>query len=120
VLKMPQDNRLPSFESILEFQEVYLRAIALSWTDATFKQALLEDTALALARYFGYKCPWNVKLRVREPAGPEYGWNPTAKAWCLPPSKSSFSIPVAPAVAEQPVAFAAYNDAGPTYLFTCC
>ena len=48
-------NQLPDYESLLEFQEVYLRAIALSWRDETFKKALEDDALLALQHYFAYK-----------------------------------------------------------------
>jgi ribosomally synthesized peptide (two-chain TOMM family) len=117
---MPRDNRLPSYDSLLEFQEVYLRAVALSWKDAEFKQALLDDPAQALADYFAYRCPWNLTLKVKEPDAAPYGWHAKIKRWDLPPVKSSFGLPKAPQPDEQLVAFAAYNDAGPTYLFTCC
>ena len=53
---MALDNAVPSFESMLEFQEVYLRAIALSWEDAEFKGALLKNPLEALGRYFHYAC----------------------------------------------------------------
>ena len=78
---MPYDNRLPSYETLLEFQEVYLRAIALSWRDDEFKVALLENSEDALERYFGYKCPWNVKVTVRGPDPEEAatGWHPATK-----------------------------------------
>lgn len=117
---MPRDNRLPDYESMLEFQEVYLRAVALSWTDLEFKNAFLKDPTQALENYFAYRCPWNVVLKVSEPQQPGQGWDPAIKRWNLPRIKTSIGLPKAPAVSEQLVAFAAYNDAGPTYLFTCC
>ena len=117
---MPRDNRLPSYESMLEFQEVYLRAVALSWKDPAFRQALLHNPEQALADYFAYRCPWNVVLKVREASGDGQGWDKEARRWKLPPVRTTFGLPAAPAIDEQLVAFAAYNDAGPTYLFTCC
>lgn len=117
---MPRNNELPSYESLLEFQEVYLRAVALSWSDKAFKKNFLEDPAGSLQNYFGYSVPWNVDLKVVEPQGPEFGWNPQSKSWTLPRMKATFGLPIAPKIEEQLVAFAAYNDAGPTYLFTCC
>lgn len=117
---MPRDNRLPSYESLLEFQEVYLRAVALAWSDDEFKSALLSDANTALQNYFGYVCPWNLDLKVKEPTGADHGWDQSRKAWNLPPVRASFGLPIAPKLEEQAVAFAAYNDAGPTHLFTCC
>ena len=117
---MPRNNELPSYESLLEFQEVYVRAVALAWSDPQFKADLLADADNALRNSFGYICPWNVDLRFREATGPGDGWDPAARKWNLPPMRTTFGVPVAPPFEEQLVAFAAYNDAGPTYLFTCC
>ncbi|NML16904.1 BMA_0021/BMA_0022 family TOMM bacteriocin [Azohydromonas caseinilytica] len=117
---MPRNNQIPSYDSLLEFQEVYLRAVALAWTNAQFKQDFLADPTGALANYFGYQCPWNVDLKVREATGPGQGWDAKKKQWTLPPVRTTFGVPVAPKVEEQLIAFAAYNCAGPTYLFTCC
>lgn len=112
-------NNLPDYESLLEFQEVYLRAIALSWRDDTFKQALEQDALLALQHYFAYKCPWNINLKVTSPpAG--FGWNKEEGRWVLPRSSMTFGVPVRPTLDEEGIALAAYNDAGPTYLFSCC
>lgn len=117
---MPRNNEVPSYESLLEFQEVYLRAVALSWENDEFKQAFLEKPQDALARYFGYRCPWTVELRVKEADKSTYGWDQKQGKWYLPRIKMSFGIPKAPEMKERLVAFGAYNDAGPTYLFTCC
>jgi ribosomally synthesized peptide (two-chain TOMM family) len=119
---MAMDNAIPSYESMLELQEVYLRAIALSWRDPEFKRALLADAADALARYFDYRSPWLIDLKVKEPEPSSgYGWNCTTKKWKLPPPTLTFGIPTQPVdTIEEPIALAAYNDAGPAYLFTCC
>lgn len=117
---MPRNNELPSYETLLEFQEVYLRAVALAWSDPKFKAQLLADPDQALRDNFGYICPWNVDLSVMEAKGPGDGWDPVAKRWKLPLLRTTFGVPKAPPFDEQLVAFAAYNDAGPTYLFTCC
>jgi ribosomally synthesized peptide (two-chain TOMM family) len=117
---MPLNNEIPSYESLLEFQEVYLRAIALSWRDEGFKHSLLEDPARAMEMYFGYKLPWTLKLKVRSPDAQEALWDAKEMKWQLPLNSMSFGVPSAPDFEEQAVALATYNDAGPTYLFTCC
>jgi hypothetical protein len=61
-----------------------------------------------------------VDLEVTEAIGPGMGWDAHHKTWNLPPIRTTIGLPVAPKIEEQLVAFAAYNDAGPTYLFTCC
>ena len=116
---MSYTNRLPSYESLLEFQEVYLRAIALSWRDKEFKKALEEDALLALQHYFSYKCPWNINLKVTSPSS-DYGWKKEERRWSLPKNRMTFGMPVRPEADEEGIALAAYNDAGPTYLFSCC
>jgi ribosomally synthesized peptide (two-chain TOMM family) len=122
---MPFNNQLPTYESLLQFQEVYLQAVALSWKDEEFKRQFTAQPELALQHYLGYKCPWNLTLKVTEVAGggsDNYGWNTKVKdGWHLPDNSLTFGIPVVPEVNDEVcVALAAYNDAGPTYLFTCC
>lgn len=117
---MPRNNELPAYSTLLEFQEVYLRAVALAWQDSEFKELLLKDAPSALQDYFGYRCPWNVALTVAEPEGEEYGWNSDLKSWNLPRITVGIGVPEKPDEDSQAVALAAYNDAGPTYLFTCC
>ncbi|MFL9874887.1 BMA_0021/BMA_0022 family TOMM bacteriocin [Paraburkholderia megapolitana] len=117
---MALNNTVPTLESMLEFQEVYLRAIALSWQDAEFRTALLANPTDALGRYFDYQCPWLLDLRVTA-AGPEFGWNPATQRWRLPQNAMTFGVPARPQPAvEEAVALSVYNDAGPSYLFTCC
>lgn len=116
---MAMNNAVPTLDSMLEFQEVYLRAIALAWNDPEFKQALLADPHHALGAYFDYKCPWLIDLNITEaPAGS--GWNPAAQRWTLPENAMTFGVPSRPQQNDEAVALAAYNDAGPSYLFTCC
>jgi ribosomally synthesized peptide (two-chain TOMM family) len=115
---MPYSNVLPSYESLLEFQEVYVRAIALSWKDETFKQAFLENPGKALEKYFLYRYPWTINLSVILPST-EYGWDKDQRKWNLPTNMMSVGVPVKP-VNEEWIALAAYSDAGVTNLFTCC
>ena len=59
----------------------------------------------------------------KTPADRYKGWHqgPDGKwKWDLPNNAIKIGIPTAPRLEERPVALAAYNDAGPTYLFTCC
>lgn len=117
---MPRNYELPEYESLLEFQEVYLQAIALAWKDEDFKQELLNDAETALGKAFGYKNPWSVKLSVVMPNDREAGWNSDQNRWYLPRNTIHIGLPKKPDKDEQTMALAAYNNAGPTYLFTCC
>jgi ribosomally synthesized peptide (two-chain TOMM family) len=117
---MALNNAVPTLESMLEFQEVYLRAIALSWKDPEFKSALLSDPFDALGRYFDYQCPWLLELKIADP-GPDFKWDPAKQRWTLPLNSMTFGVPTRPAPSnEEGIALAAYNDAGSSYLFTCC
>ncbi|ABC37086.1 BMA_0021/BMA_0022 family TOMM bacteriocin [Burkholderia thailandensis] len=120
---MADNNAVPTQQSLLEFQEIYLRAIALAWENEEFKRKLLADPHDALERYLDYRCPWILNLKIVEaPANePAYGWNAEKQRWYLPVNSLSVGIPAQPAnLAEEAIALAAYNDAGPAYLFTCC
>ena len=112
-------NKIPSYEALLEFQEVYMRAIALAWRDEEFKKMLLADPLFAMQRYLHYRCPWNIDVKVTEaPAGS--GWDSVSRSWNLPRNGMTFGVPNRPKVEEESIALAAYNDAGATYLFSCC
>jgi ribosomally synthesized peptide (two-chain TOMM family) len=120
---MPRDRRLPTQEQMLEFSEVYLQAIAQSWENEAFRQALLADPEAALQKYFGYICPWGVKISVKPVPASHKGWHQNGQGqwrWDLPNNAIKVGVPKAPPLEEQTVALAAYNAAGPTYLFSCC
>jgi ribosomally synthesized peptide (two-chain TOMM family) len=121
---MPLNNELPNYETLLEFQEVYTLAVALSWKDEEFKKKFVADPKSALEHYFSYKCPWNIELQaeaVTEGGPHDYGWKPEKQKWHLPKSSITFGIPEVPLENDEIcIALASYNDAGPTYLFSCC
>lgn len=117
---MAMNNAVPTFESLLEFQEVYLRAVALAWKDAEFLAEIQKDARQALANYFGYICPWNLDLEFEQVTGDEFAYKPGHEIK-VPLNTITVGIPKKPALVEQEaVALAAYNDSGPAYLFTCC
>lgn len=121
---MPLNHSVPSMDSMLEFQEVYTMAISLAWRDDNFRAHLIRDPMDALSRYFSYRCPWNVEIEINavEANGrEEFGWYPELGKWKLPRGKFSLCMPNRPADPKEiTLALATYNDAGPTYLFTCC
>jgi len=109
------DNAILNYESLLEFQEVYLRAVAHSWTNAEFKRELLENPAETIERYFGYRLPWALDFKLKEGGKYENG------VWDIPPHTICVGIPDAPLKFEdQAIALSLYNDSGPIYLFSCC
>ena len=113
------DNATPSLESMLEFQQVYLRAIALSWENKTFKEDLKKHPADAFARYFDYRSPWLVEIEIVE-HDDESAWDEDNSSWNLPLNTMTFGIPDHPKPgSEETVALAAYSGAGQDYPFTC-
>ncbi|MET5116922.1 BMA_0021/BMA_0022 family TOMM bacteriocin, partial [Burkholderia pseudomallei] len=54
---MAENNAVTTHQSLLDFPEVYLRSIALSWENDKFKRDLLADRLDAHERYFDYSCP---------------------------------------------------------------
>lgn len=131
---MSNNNAVPTEDSMIEFSEVILRAIELSWRDDEFKNLFIKKPMYALEHYFHYKSTWNFQMKVK-PA--ELGedcrrdvakgspvpcrWDEKSGKWHLPQSLISFGLPRAPAeIKDHAVALALYNDAGPMYLFTCC
>lgn len=126
---MPRELEIPSYESLLTFQEVMLQAISLAWKDDSnpdnFRDRLINDADKALENAFGYVNPWNVKIRV-EPASSESGWKPKKGEWDLPKMKIRVGVPTKPEIKpghdldSVSYALACYNNAGPAYLFSCC
>lgn len=132
---MAYNNSVPSYETILEFQEVYLRAIALVWRDefengdkATMRDEFKADPMKFLQMQFNYNCSWNIDLEV-EDTPEKCRWVPSEEGECgkagkwknLPANSMLFGFPNKPKdELDQGIALAAYNDSGPMYLFTCC
>lgn len=164
------NNEIPSYSTLLEFQEIYLRAIALAWRESVddcermtehechnhckqhvdcFRREFRDDPFMALAKWFNYKCPWNVDLKVSELTDEQKktcrwdNWaecdvcakrkNCDESVKCSKRGKSRYSWGIVPkntvtiGLPNKPsddkdhaIALAAYSDSGPTYLFTCC
>lgn len=115
---------VPTRESLLGFSEVYLQAIELSWRSSEFKEEFIKNPMSALQHYFHYTPSWNCILNVTEPKNESndkpFGWDNKTKTWNLPTNTLSVGLPKAPKIDQQAVALALYNNAGPSYLFTCC
>lgn len=120
---MALDNALPSYESLLEFQEVYTRAVALSWEDPEFRAKFIANPLLTFQQYYAYICPWNIDFTVVpiEPHDKAKGWTNDLRTDNIPQSKITFSLANRPKEPKDvTLALAMYNDAGPTYMFSCC
>lgn len=75
----PKKRIKPSEEnSSRSWQDVWLKAVALSWQDEKFKAALIKDVAKALYNQFGYIVPAGIRIKVKEV---DKGWDPDTKTW---------------------------------------
>jgi ribosomally synthesized peptide (two-chain TOMM family) len=121
---MPQvtEDLIWAMEEMLEWQEVWLAAVALSWRDPGFKERLLKDPRTAIAESFGYNLPPFLKLKLTDGSKlpPQYGWHAGGQdGWSLPVSDLDMVLPAPPAdIKDQAVALADYSSAGRTYPFT--
>lgn len=114
-------------DSLLAFGGVVLRAIALAWTDANFKEALLNppggDATSVLSQWLGYNCPFNFVIQFN--ANTNLNWD--GVQWQLHNPDGSLiknrivlNYPNAPKDAPlRPIALTSYNNTGPAYPFTC-
>lgn len=92
----------------VEWMRVWRQAIALSWRDESFKQALLADVRKALYERFQYILPEHVDMSVYESDDPGHGWKPHAGGtWALPLPQLVLTLPPPPESPEQePLALA--------------
>ncbi|HYO59081.1 BMA_0021/BMA_0022 family TOMM bacteriocin [Archangium sp.] len=103
----PEREHLHKYDSV-EWMHVWQRAIALSWRDESFKQALLADVRKALYERFQYILPEHVDMSVYESDDPGHGWKPHAGGtWALPLPQLVLTLPPPPESPEQePLALA--------------
>ena len=117
-----KDNRPEAWSQMMEWQNIWLRAIALAWSNPEFKKALLADPRVAIRKAFDYEVNEALDLSVAEVTAEEAQWNTKGNVdWCnLPNMRLTMPLPPAPKIADQAVAISDYADAGRTYPFTCC
>ena len=121
-------------DSLLAFGGVILRAVALAWHDAKFREQLLTtvpDATSVLSQWLLYNSPFNFQIRFK--ANPAFTWNAAAGQWNGVSSSVGSSTkagvvknaiilnyPVAPSdPGIRPIALTSYNNTGPAYPFTC-
>lgn len=104
---------------------VIVRALAISWADASFRQQLIGGAPIngLLMDYLGYNFPWNMDLIGRAGASafifPQQGargcWSPT------PTNAIEMYVPRHPQLGgpQDALALAAYNQTGDQYPLTC-
>lgn len=127
-----QEDPVSGLDTTIQWQMVWLEAIALAWRDEQFKQQLLTDPRATLRRYFNFDLGPYVKLTVREASPPPAdadphpahklahafgGWDPAQDPLT---SEMIMALPPKPRTEDQGVALSFYNASGRAYPFTCC
>lgn len=122
-------NGMGHMSDALVLGGVIARSLALSWSSTEFKQQLVKtagaDALPVLANWLGYKCPWNVEIRVAfygTGAGlPVWNDNDGVKKWDPKPRNAlQMYLPNKPAGSPPyAIALAAYNQTGDQYPLTC-
>lgn len=113
------DMSWPSWETMLEWQYIWLRAVAETWSNPEFKDALLKNARAALKWRFNYDLPSTMHLIVFEPENGGYVFADGVGNWILP--RNELHLPLPPKPKEEyseSVALADYNNAGRSYPFT--
>lgn len=132
--------------SISSFGATLVKVIALAWNNKDFKEELLTsssndlmasghigDASPIIAKYLGYKNPWNFNLQffessdfnysIKEYSLPENNLIMHTGSWdeaTIPNNRIVLWFPNKPTVESQmPTALTAYNNNGPAYPFTC-
>ena len=124
--QLGNDFRSGALESALHWQVIWPRAIALAWTDSSFRERLMDDPHGAIEDAFGYVLSKNLDLTIVEADRGAYNAAATVAGqddpWAgLPNLRLTLAIPKPPEdAAMQAVAITAYQDTGRTYPFTCC
>lgn len=134
---LPTDLGIPGGgpDSLLAFGGLILRAVALAWHDAKFRDQLIStvpDATPVLSQWLLYNCPFNFQIRFK--ATPGFTWNAAAGQWNGVASSVGSSTkpggivknaiilnyPIAPKdQGMRPIALTSYNNTGPAYPFTC-
>ena len=122
-----EDNAWSTWKQMLDWRDVWLKAVAMAWEDPAFKEYLLRDARGALREHLGYELPRFITFKVADHSafpqgqpGQEWGWTgPRKGEWQLPPAELTFPLPPPPAQEkQQAVALADFARAGRTYPFT--
>ncbi|MDD9939583.1 MAG: BMA_0021/BMA_0022 family TOMM bacteriocin [Myxococcales bacterium] len=106
------------FSDALVLGGVVMRALALSWESADFREHVFSrGRALgALQAWLGYSCPWNMDIEA-VPSSIE--WLPGLGFSAKPRNRLTMWLPNRPEGHGLGVALAAYNQTGDAYPLTC-
>ncbi len=110
---MPGTNTLDG--ELMTFRTTWLRAVALAWTNGTFRSALVRDPKTALSDSFGFAWPWPNVLDFEVAEQPHFKW--IGDDWTWPADgedQLSLRIPLEPMTnggSGAPVRIAASNHA---------
>ncbi|WP_437678783.1 BMA_0021/BMA_0022 family TOMM bacteriocin [Sorangium sp. So ce131] len=120
----PEDP-LHGIRSALKWQDAWMMAIALAWSDKDLEDALIGDPVTFFAVHCNYRVPDGITLTVsrmdadtKDAMGRKPGWDPANHIWFLKKSELTMYLPPKPDQSHQAVALSAYLATGRTYPFT--
>ncbi|WP_437953706.1 BMA_0021/BMA_0022 family TOMM bacteriocin [Sorangium sp. So ce296] len=125
---VPVEDPIQGIRGALEWQNAWMTAIALVWSDDTgeLQDALIEDPETFFKKQCKYTLPAGIQLTVRlmpekDDKGDKNEWNTEKRQWWMSKSEVVMYLPPAPADEKQrPVALSTYAATGRAYPFTFC
>ena len=105
-----------TYEKFIKYRAVIMQAIALSWRDEAFRNALAKDPKKALLKTFGYEFPFS-KIDVQVKLNSAV-WDPvTVTDWHVKHRELlRMVLPPAPPQDQRVEALAAFNKTYVTFL----
>lgn len=76
--------------SLMEFRTAWLRAVAQTWTDRAFHEALVSNPIGALASKFGFQWKWKDTLDFKVRSDPRFAW--VGDDWTWPADEAEDSL----------------------------
>lgn len=117
------EEPLQGIRSSMGWQNAWMTAIALAWSDEKLGEELIADPADFFRKHCKYQLPDGLTVRVaympqEDSAGKKTGWDPATKLWYLKNTEVTMFLPPPPPLEERSVALSAYSAAGRSYPFT--
>lgn len=107
------------------WQDAWIMAIALAWSDDALREELKSDPAAFFKQHCNFNVPESLTIEVldspdADSQGVAPGWDPETGIWYLRNTVVQMYLPPPPPVEQQAIAMSAYVATGRTYPFTVC
>ena len=108
------------YDEFKNFRAAIVRAVAISWHDRTFAEVFRSDPFAAMKKWFGYDCPYALKMNVKlsnENKNPHHFMPVETGGWVGTNNTIRLYLPPRPKdPAQRAEALAAYNQAYTLFL----